>query len=135
MENCLLIYYLANQSITELKPDFAIFAPKNCSVVSTFQCATVIHHPIKFVLLVLCEGQVITLWSTITDFPNLYRPSLTDHLSVGLHISTSDTQPDFDAIVKAQQRQGFSDWMGTCALKHICGQYKDKLYFYIYLYE
>lgn len=38
-----------------------------------------------------------------------YRSSLTDdHLSALLRISTSDIQPDFDALVKAQQRLDFS---------------------------
>lgn len=38
-----------------------------------------------------------------------YRSSLTDdHLSAVLRISTSDIQPDFDALVKAQQRLDFS---------------------------
>lgn len=38
-----------------------------------------------------------------------YRSSLTDdHLSNVLHISTSNIQPDFDALVKAQQRLDFS---------------------------
>ena len=40
-----------------------------------------------------------------------YRSSLTDdHLSAVLRISTSDIQPDFDALVKAQQRLDFSHW-------------------------
>ncbi|KAK0137979.1 General transcription factor II-I repeat domain-containing protein 2B [Merluccius polli] len=38
-----------------------------------------------------------------------YRSSLTDeHLSAVLRISTSDIQPDFDGLVKAQQRLDFS---------------------------
>ena len=38
-----------------------------------------------------------------------YRSSLTDeHLSAVLRISTSDIQPDFDSLVKAQQRLDFS---------------------------
>ena len=38
-----------------------------------------------------------------------YRSSLTDeHLSAVLRITTSDIKPDFDALVKAQQRLDFS---------------------------
>ena len=38
-----------------------------------------------------------------------YRSSLTnEHLSAVLRISTSDIQPDFDGLVKAQQRLDFS---------------------------
>ncbi len=38
-----------------------------------------------------------------------YRSTLADdHLSAVLRISTSDIQPDFDALVKAQQRLDFS---------------------------
>ena len=38
-----------------------------------------------------------------------YRSSLTDeHLSAVLRISTSDIQPDFDGLLKAQQRLDFS---------------------------
>ena len=38
-----------------------------------------------------------------------YRSSLTDgHLLNVLNISTSNTQPDFDALVEAQQRLDFS---------------------------
>jgi len=38
-----------------------------------------------------------------------YRSSLTDdHLSAVLHIATSYIQPDFDTLVKAQQRLDFS---------------------------
>ena len=33
-----------------------------------------------------------------------------DHLAAVLRISTSDIQPDFDALVKAQQRLDFSHW-------------------------
>ena len=37
-----------------------------------------------------------------------YRSSLTDHLSSVLHISTSDIQPDFSALVQAQHGLDFS---------------------------
>ena len=38
-----------------------------------------------------------------------YRSSVTDdHLSAVLRISTSDIQPDFDTLVKVQQRLYFS---------------------------
>ncbi|CAL9707747.1 unnamed protein product [Knipowitschia caucasica] len=48
-------------------------------------------------------------FSTMKFTKSRYRSSLTDeHLSALLRISTSDIQPDFDALVKAQQRQDFS---------------------------
>ncbi|KAL2094030.1 hypothetical protein ACEWY4_011342 [Coilia grayii] len=40
---------------------------------------------------------------------SMYRSFLTDdHLSAALHISTSDIQPDFDALVEDEQRLDFS---------------------------
>ena len=69
------------------------------------------------------SGSLLDLYSSLKEenFANMrrhaqkmftksrYRSSLTDdHLSAMLRISTSDIQPDFDAIVKAQQRLDFS---------------------------
>ncbi|XP_005817565.2 general transcription factor II-I repeat domain-containing protein 2-like [Xiphophorus maculatus] len=48
-------------------------------------------------------------FSMMKFMKSCYRSSLTDdHLSAVLRISTSDIQPDFDALVKAQQRLDFS---------------------------
>ncbi|KAF1374389.1 hypothetical protein PFLUV_G00228590 [Perca fluviatilis] len=48
-------------------------------------------------------------FSTMNFTKSRYRSSLTDdHLSAVLRISTSYIQPDFDALVKAQQRLDFS---------------------------
>lgn len=42
---------------------------------------------------------------------SLANPGIDDgHLSAVLHISTLDIQPDFDSLVKAQQRLDFSHW-------------------------
>ena len=48
-------------------------------------------------------------FSVIKFTKSRFRSSVTDdHLSAVLRISTSDIQPDFDALVKAQQRLDFS---------------------------
>ncbi|KAK2828937.1 hypothetical protein Q5P01_019971 [Channa striata] len=70
------------------------------------------------------SGSLLDFYSSLKEenFPNMrrhaqkmlftkstYRSSLTDdHLSAVLRISTSNIQPDFDALVKAQQRPDFS---------------------------
>ena len=62
-------------------------------------------------MLALCGSTFICeqTFSMMKFTKSRYRPSLTDdHLSAVLRISTSDVQPDFDELVKAQQRLDFS---------------------------